>query len=263
MRWGRRDVSPELLSLSANSSASSSRSPATTEVPVPSSAQTAFEICRVFTEHACKIAPSTYYAAGKRLARPSARQLRRRAQGADQRCPSGQLSCLRDEKVWRELHRQGHTVARCTVERLMRGLGLAGAVRGKQVITTVPDASVERAPDLVDRDFATTAPTVTATADSTVRQGTSRPPNTRPATTAKPQVTVRTWSLDRTRNDSLQLADDVLLGRHVQGLRKLVEGVGEDVEQVPDLLADPDGQQQPAPRLWRQFGTVAEPVDEL
>jgi putative transposase len=39
-------------------------------------------------------------------------------------------------KVWRELNRQGHAVARCTVERLMRELGVTGAVRGKKVITT-------------------------------------------------------------------------------------------------------------------------------
>ncbi|MFI9625840.1 IS3 family transposase, partial [Streptomyces sp. NPDC052042] len=41
-------------------------------------------------------------------------------------------------KIWRELNRHGHTVARCTVERLMRELGIAGAVRGKKVVTTIP-----------------------------------------------------------------------------------------------------------------------------
>lgn len=56
-------------------------------------------------------------------------------------------------KVWRELHRQGYLVARCTVERLMRELGVAGAVRGEKIITTIPDGSVERAPDLLDRKF--------------------------------------------------------------------------------------------------------------
>lgn len=57
-------------------------------------------------------------------------------------------------KIWRELNRQGHAVARCTVERLMRELGIQGAVRGKRVITTLPGGQTERAPDLVDRDFA-------------------------------------------------------------------------------------------------------------
>ena len=42
-------------------------------------------------------------------------------------------------KIWRELHRQGHPVARCTVERLMRELGLTGAVRGKRGAATMPD----------------------------------------------------------------------------------------------------------------------------
>lgn len=48
-------------------------------------------------------------------------------------------------KIWRELNRQGHTAARCTVERLMRELGIQGAVRGKRVITTIPGGQVELA----------------------------------------------------------------------------------------------------------------------
>ncbi|MFE1894017.1 IS3 family transposase [Streptomyces microflavus] len=70
-------------------------------------------------------------------------------------------------KVWRELHRQGHLVARCTVERLMRELGVAGAVRGKKIITTIPDGSVERAPDLLDRNFVAPAPNRCWVADFT------------------------------------------------------------------------------------------------
>jgi transposase InsO family protein len=54
-------------------------------------------------------------------------------------------------KVWRELNRQGHAVARCTVERLMRELGIAGAVRGKRVVTTIPDQQADRAPDRDDQ----------------------------------------------------------------------------------------------------------------
>ncbi|WP_353962261.1 IS3 family transposase [Streptomyces sp. NBC_00654] len=61
-------------------------------------------------------------------------------------------------KIWRHLNRQGQTVARCTVERLMRELGITGAVRGRRVITTMPDPSSPRAPDLVDRDFVASAP---------------------------------------------------------------------------------------------------------
>ncbi|PWG15541.1 IS3 family transposase [Streptomyces sp. V2] len=70
-------------------------------------------------------------------------------------------------KIWRELNRQGHSVARCTVERLMRELGIQGAVRGKRVITTVPGGQAERAPDLVDRDFVAAAPNRCWVADFT------------------------------------------------------------------------------------------------
>ena len=57
------------------------------------------------------------------------------------------------DKVWKQLNRQGVTVARCTVERLMRRLGLRGAVRGKVVRTTVPDANVPCPLDRVNRHF--------------------------------------------------------------------------------------------------------------
>ncbi|WP_051821331.1 IS3 family transposase [Streptomyces sp. NRRL F-5065] len=70
-------------------------------------------------------------------------------------------------KIWRELNRQGHTVARCTVERLMPETGIAGAVRGKKVITTTPDQQAERAPDRVDRDFVADAPNRCWVADFT------------------------------------------------------------------------------------------------
>lgn len=63
-------------------------------------------------------------------------------------------------------------MARCTVERVMRELGLTGAVRGKKVITTIPDGSVERAPDLLDRKFVASAPNRCWVADFTyVRPG--------------------------------------------------------------------------------------------
>jgi putative transposase len=70
-------------------------------------------------------------------------------------------------KVWRELNRQGHAVARCTVERLMRELGITGAVRGRKVVTTVADPAAARAPDLVERDFVAPAPNRTWVADFT------------------------------------------------------------------------------------------------
>jgi putative transposase len=61
-------------------------------------------------------------------------------------------------KVWLALNRQGVPVARCTVERLMRELGLVGALRGKTVRTTVAEPDAVRARDLVDRQFFVTAP---------------------------------------------------------------------------------------------------------
>ncbi|MEV6588707.1 IS3 family transposase [Streptomyces acidicola] len=70
-------------------------------------------------------------------------------------------------KIWRELNRQGRTVARCTVERLMREFGITGAVRGRRVITTLPGGQTDRAPDLVDRDFVAGAPNRCWVADFT------------------------------------------------------------------------------------------------
>jgi putative transposase len=69
-----------------------------------------------------------------------------------------QLGCLRARKVWLQLNREGMPVARCTVERLMRELGLAGARRGKRVRTTVPAAAAARPADLVWRQFSPAAP---------------------------------------------------------------------------------------------------------
>ena len=61
-------------------------------------------------------------------------------------------------KVWLQLRREGETVARCTVERLMRAAGLAGVLRGAKRRTTHSDASAWRPPDLVDRVFRADAP---------------------------------------------------------------------------------------------------------
>ena len=61
-------------------------------------------------------------------------------------------------KVWLQLNREGVEVARCTVERLMRRLGLAGAVRGKVKRTTIADRTARLPQDLVQRRFAPLAP---------------------------------------------------------------------------------------------------------
>ena len=57
------------------------------------------------------------------------------------------------DKVWRQLCREQHTVARCTVERLMRRIGIQGARRGKTARTTIPNAAVPCPLDHVNRQF--------------------------------------------------------------------------------------------------------------
>ena len=71
-------------------------------------------------------------------------------------------------KVWRQLHREGVEVARCTVERLMRDMGLQGVVRGRKFkTTTIPEGAVMRPPDLVTRRFTATRPNQLWVADLT------------------------------------------------------------------------------------------------
>ncbi len=61
-------------------------------------------------------------------------------------------------KVWRQMRREGFTIARCTVERLMRDMGLAGVIRGKPVRTTISDKAAPCPLDHVNRQFHATAP---------------------------------------------------------------------------------------------------------
>jgi putative transposase len=70
-------------------------------------------------------------------------------------------------KVWAQLNREGIRVARCTVERLMRRLGIQGAVRGKPKRTTIADNTVPRPADLVERDFTAAVPNRLWVADLT------------------------------------------------------------------------------------------------
>ena len=112
------------------------------------------------------IAPSTYYASKGRP--PSARaqrdaELTEKIRGA-WKASRGRYGA---RKVWHQLRRQGESVARCTVERLMRAEGLAGVVRGKRVFTTVPDETAPRPDDLVQRDFSAPAPNRLWVADLT------------------------------------------------------------------------------------------------
>jgi putative transposase len=114
-------------------------------------------ICRVLSQHGCQIAPSTYYAAKTR--RPCARVVRD-AELLTQirRVHADNYGVYGVRKVWRQLAREGTEVARCTVERLMRTDGLAGAVRGARTRTTRADAKAARPEDLVERNFVAERP---------------------------------------------------------------------------------------------------------
>tara|TARA_B100000929_G_scaffold239415_1_gene196484 strand:- start:260 stop:520 length:261 start_codon:yes stop_codon:yes gene_type:complete len=70
-------------------------------------------------------------------------------------------------KVWRQLRREGVNVARCTLERLMRHLGIRGVVRGQRRFTTISDPGQKRALDLVKRDFTAMRSNKLWVADST------------------------------------------------------------------------------------------------
>jgi putative transposase len=124
-------------------------------------------ICRVLTEHGCKIAPNTYWVAKKRP--PSARAgARRGAQGRDRPGPPENLEVYGADKVWAQLNREGIRVARCTVERLMREMGLSGARRGRAYkVTTRSDERQHRPADLVERNFVAPAPNRLWVADLT------------------------------------------------------------------------------------------------
>ncbi len=73
----------------------------------------------------------------------------------------------RARKVWKQLDREGHRAVRCTVERLMRRLGLRGAVRGHRIKTTVPAAQPASIAGRVNRTFAVSWPNALWVADLT------------------------------------------------------------------------------------------------
>jgi putative transposase len=112
------------------------------------------------------IAPSTYYAAKCRL--PSARALRDEKLKVEiGRVHEEHFGVYGARKVWRQLHREGISVARCTVERLMGELGLQGVRRGKTYRTTTPEETTARPADLVERNFSATRPNQLWVADLT------------------------------------------------------------------------------------------------
>lgn len=118
-------------------------------------------ICR-----AMRFAPSTYYDSCQRP--PSVRSLRDEGLKVKIRhVHQEHFGVYGVRKLWRQLLREGVQVARCTVERLMREMGLKGVVRGRLVRTTAPDEAMERPADLVKRDFRAPAPNRLWVADLT------------------------------------------------------------------------------------------------
>jgi putative transposase len=119
-------------------------------------------ICRVV-----QVAPSSYYAAIRRP--PSARQRRDEVlKGEIRRVWEEHRRVYGADKVWAQLRREEIPVARCTVERLMRQLGLRGVVRGKaRIRTTIGDDASSRPLDLVARQFRAPAPNRLWVADLT------------------------------------------------------------------------------------------------
>jgi transposase InsO family protein len=123
-------------------------------------------ICR-----ALQVAPSAYrrHAARQRdpALLPARAQRDANLMPQVQRVYDANLRVYGADKVWRQLLREGVVVARCTVERLMRRLGLQGVRRGKGVRTTVPDAKAACPLDRVNRQFKAQRPNQLWVADFT------------------------------------------------------------------------------------------------
>jgi transposase InsO family protein len=124
-------------------------------------------ICNVLRSADVEIAPSSYYAAKTRP--PSARSVRDgELMPLIAAAHAANLGVYGARKVHAELNRQGTAIARCTVERLMKGLGLQGIRREKGRRTTIGEgAETERPADLVQRKFVATAPNQLWVADLT------------------------------------------------------------------------------------------------
>jgi putative transposase len=123
-------------------------------------------ICKVLP-----IAPSTYHAHAARRIDPA--RLARRAKrdlvltAEIRRVFEANFRVYGVRKVWRQLGREGVGVARCTVARLMRQMGLQGAVRGREVRTTVSNPAASCPLDRVNRQFRAPRPNVLWLSDFT------------------------------------------------------------------------------------------------
>ncbi len=108
------------------------------------------------------IAPSTYYEHKARQADPERLPARARRDQVlkchIRRVRQENFEVYGVRKMWRQMKLEGIDVARCTVRRLMREMGLRGVVRGREFKTTIADDSRVRPPDLVERNFTATRP---------------------------------------------------------------------------------------------------------
>jgi transposase InsO family protein len=123
-------------------------------------------ICRLLP-----IAPSTYHAHAARRADPGTLSLRAKRDEVlkreIRRVFEANFRVYGVRKLWRQLSREGIRVARCTVARLMKAMGLQGAVRGKPVRTTVSDKAMPCPLDRVNRQFRAPQPNVLWVSDFT------------------------------------------------------------------------------------------------
>ncbi len=123
-------------------------------------------ICKVLP-----IAPSTYHDHIAKRADPAKSSARARRDMALKpeiaRVFGENFEVYGVRKVWRQMMRDGCDVARCTVERLMQDMGLAGVIRGKPVRTTVQDKAAPCPLDHVNRQFHAPAPNVLWVSDFT------------------------------------------------------------------------------------------------
>jgi len=117
------------------------------------------------------IAPSTYYECKARERDPTRLPTRvhrdRELCAHIQRVWNENFCAYGARKTWKQLKRERVRAARCTVERLMRRIGLCGVVRGKAFKTTIADEKAQRPADLVERKFTATRPNQLWVADFT------------------------------------------------------------------------------------------------
>lgn len=118
-----------------------------------------------------QVAPSTYYRSKVLESEPERRCNRYHQDEALKseivRVWQDNRRCYGVRKVWKQLKREGFSVARCTVARLMAMLGLHGVRRGRYCVTTIPDAGIDKPLDLVNREFTAQRPNQLWVADIT------------------------------------------------------------------------------------------------